>query len=198
MGHVLIPVLAPALIAMLVIGSVTTAAAGDIEDCQGTTSATACRRLAEQGEAWAQRHLGWMYENGHGVMQDYTEAVKWYCKAAEQEDAEAQYDLGQLYRLGYGIQRNNAEAMRWFRRAADQGDGGAQYNLGFMYEAGRGVTRDLVRAYMWFDLAARSAEPHAHQGYAIQYRDSVASKMTPEQIAKAQQLVAEWKPKPSQ
>jgi len=176
---------------------------GDVEDCRNaeallkadsSRAVSACRRLADQGDALAQFSLGFMYGNGWGVPQDYAEAVKWYHKAAEQEDAKAQYNLGQMYRLGYGVQRDYAEAVRWFRRAANQGDAGAQYNLAFMYETGRGVRQDLVQAYMWFDLAGRSAETPAHQGYAIQYRDSVASKMTPDQIAKAKKLAADWKP----
>ena len=104
-----------------------------------------------------------------------------------------------MYRLGCGVQRDYDEAARWFRKAAEQGDAEAQYNLGFMYETGRGGRKDLVQAYMWFDLAGRSAETTpAHQGYAIQYRDSIASKMTPDQIANAKKLAADWKPKPSQ
>ena len=191
-------------VAMLVIcGAVK---GGDIEDCRNaeallksdsSRAVSACRRLADQGDALAQFSLGLMYDNGRGVPQDYAEAVRWYRKAAEQEDAKAQYNLGQMYRLGYGVQRNYDEAVRWFRRAADQGDAGAQYNLAFMYETGRGVRKDLVQAYMWFDLAGRSAETPAHQRYAIQYRDSVASKMTRDQIAKAKKLAADWKPKPS-
>jgi TPR repeat protein len=102
-----------------------------------------------------------------------------------------------MYNKGYGVQRDYAEAVVWFRSAADQGLAGAQYNLAFMYETGRGVRKDLVYAYMWFDLSGRSAETPAHQRYAIQYRDSVASKMTPDQIAKAKKLVADWKLKPS-
>ena len=33
------------------------------------------RPLAEQGDAWAQYNLGFMYRNGHGVPRDYAEAV---------------------------------------------------------------------------------------------------------------------------
>ena len=179
---------------------------GDLEDCRNveillkadiTRAVSACRRLADEGDALSQFSLGFMYDNGWGVPQDYAEAVKWYRKAAEQEDAKAQYNLGQMYRLGYGVQRDDDEAVRWFHRAADQGDAKAQYYLGFMYETGRGVRDDLVQAYMWFDLAGRSAETPAHHGYAIQYRDSIASKMTPDQIAKAKKLATDWKPKPS-
>ena len=178
----------------------------DVEDCRNaeallktnsTRVVSACRRLADRGDALAQFNLGFIYDNGWGVPQDYAEAVKWYRKAAEQEDANAQFNVGQMYMRGYGVQRNYDEAARWFRRAADQGNAGAQYYLGFMYETGRGVRDDFVQAYMWFDLAGRSAETPGHHGYAIQYRDSVASKMTPDQIAKAKKLVADWKLKHS-
>ncbi len=48
--------------------------------------ATALREmqlLAEQGNASAQFNLGFMYNKGQGVPQDYTEAVKWYRLAAD-------------------------------------------------------------------------------------------------------------------
>ena len=40
------------------------------------------RPLAEQGDAGAQKNLGWMYYSGQGVPQDYAAAVKWYRLAA--------------------------------------------------------------------------------------------------------------------
>jgi len=41
-------------------------------------------KKAEQGNAFAQYNLGWMYANGQGVTQDYKQAVGWYTKAAGQ------------------------------------------------------------------------------------------------------------------
>jgi hypothetical protein len=38
--------------------------------------------LARQGNAVAQCNLGLMYDEGHGVAQDYSEAVRWYREAA--------------------------------------------------------------------------------------------------------------------
>jgi hypothetical protein len=38
------------------------------------------RPIAEQGEARAQYNLGVMHSNGHGVSQDYVQAVSWYRK----------------------------------------------------------------------------------------------------------------------
>ena len=41
------------------------------------------RPLAEQGYTGAQYNLAVRYRKGHGVPQDYAEAVTWYRKAAE-------------------------------------------------------------------------------------------------------------------
>ena len=56
--------------------------------------------IAEQGDANAQFNLGFMYDNGEGVPQDYAEAVRWYRLAAEQGNAFAQVNLGVMYANG--------------------------------------------------------------------------------------------------
>lgn len=188
-------VLVPALVAMmLVIGSTTVATAGDVEDCQGTTSAAACRRLAEQGESWAQHNLGWMYENGHGVSRDYEEAVTWYRKAADAGLANSQYNLGVMYANGHGVRQDYKEAATWYRKAADQNFADGQYNLGWAYLEGHGVPQDYVQAYMWLDLALAGFPPGQYHEDAAKSRDLAASKMSPAQIKEAQRLAQEWKP----
>ena len=102
--------------------------------------------------------------------------------------------LGLMYRDGQGVAQDYAEAARWCRKAADQGDASAQSNLGCMYETGCGVPRDYVRAHMWLNLAASRASGDHQQKFA-QMRESVAKKMTSQQIAEAQRLAREWKPK---
>ena len=42
------------------------------------------RAAAEQGDAAAQNGLGYMYNFGRGITQDFKEALKWYRLAAEQ------------------------------------------------------------------------------------------------------------------
>ncbi len=42
------------------------------------------RRAAEQGNASAQNNLGFMYDNGQGVPQDYIRAHMWFNLAAAQ------------------------------------------------------------------------------------------------------------------
>jgi uncharacterized protein len=63
-----------------------------------------------------------------------------------------------------------------------------------MYNKGQGVPQDYVQAHMWFNLSAgRSPLGDVHDA-AVQERDTVATKMTPAQIAEAQKLAREWKP----
>ncbi len=87
-----------------------------------------------------------------------------------------------------------ATALRLFRPLGEQGNASAQYNLGVMYALGQGVPRDNVQAYMWFDLSARYLEG-LERDRMVQIRDVIASDMTPAQIAEAQRLAREWKPK---
>jgi len=90
---------------------------------------TEWRPLAEQGDASAQTNLGVMYHQGHGVPQDYAEAMKWFRLAAEQGHPSAQTNLGVMYHQGQGVPQDYAEAMKWYRLAADQGHTNAQTNL---------------------------------------------------------------------
>lgn len=69
--------------------------------------------LAEHGNASAQAYLGFMFETGRGVPQNYTEAAMWYRRAAEQGDGLAQYSLGLLYDRGQGVPRDIVEAGKW-------------------------------------------------------------------------------------
>ena len=65
-----------------------------------------------------------------------------------------------------------------------------QHNLGVMYAQGNGVPQDFVLAHMWTNLAAAQGHEGAKSG-----RDVLAKRMTSEQIAEAQRLAREWRPK---
>ena len=111
-------------------------------------------RSAEQGFASGQFNLGWCYEKGKGVAQNYTEAVSWYRKAANQGHPTAQNNLGVCYREGKGVEQDYVEAIKWYRKAADQGHPIAQNNLGFWYQEGKGVEQDFAEALKWYRKAA--------------------------------------------
>ena len=154
------------------------------------------KAAAEQGFPGAQYYLGNMYSKGQGVPQDYKEAVRWYRQAAERRLAVSQFNLALMYDLGQGVPQDYKEAARWYSRAAEQGQADAQINLGFNYDYGRGVPQDYVRAHMWYNLAV-SRSTGKDRERAVKNRDRIATKMTAEQIAEAQRLAREWKPKSS-
>ena len=66
----------------------------------------------------------------------------------------------------------------------------AQLYLGWMYENGYGVPQDYVTAHVWYNLAGIQGDEKVRE-----YRDRIAEKMTPAQIAEAQRRAREWKPK---
>lgn len=148
------------------------------------------RRLAEQGHIEAQSNLAWMYHKGQGVAQDYKEAAKWYLKAAEQGNDSAQFMIAISYFKGEGISQDYTKAAKWYIKSANQGYFKSQLNLALMYAKGQGVPRDDVQSYMWFNVAVASG----NNNYT-KYRDIIAKDMTPSQIAEAQKLARDWKPK---
>ena len=148
------------------------------------------RPLAEQGDVLAQYNLGLLYRKGRGVPQDDVQARKWYEKAAAQGQAKAQFNLGTLYFNGEGVPKDYQQALRWFRLAADQGEALAQTKIAIMYDEGQGMPKNIVQAYKWYSLAATNGDKSAPLLLNL-----LANEMTPAQIAEAQKLAQEWKPK---
>ena len=120
---------------------------------------------------------------------DYATAFTLFKRAAEQGSTRAQYNLGLMYSYGQAVAQDYQQAVVWFRKAAEAGDIGAQQNLGLMYYGGTGVPQDFVLAHMWANLAAIKNNNY------VKTRDAIARNMTPSQIAEAQRLAREWKPK---
>ena len=120
------------------------------------------RKSAEQGNPYAMRRLGLVFEK-----KDKAESDDWYRKAADalyktakQGDPRAQFELAGLYRDGLGVKKDSAEADKWFelaaktcRAAADQGNPDAQCTLGGLYQKGLGVVKNDAEAVKWFRKA---------------------------------------------
>ena len=67
-------------------------------------------------------NIGWMYDEGNGVAQNYSEALKWYKKAADLGNDSAMYNIGSMYENGRGVIRNKSEAVKWYEKAAAKGN----------------------------------------------------------------------------
>src|SRR5262249_10894720 len=94
------------------------------------------------------------------------------------------------------------EGAKFLTRAAEQGNAFAQLLLSGLHMTGTGVPQDDVLSYMWAELASSGVgwPDWAHDltvKASEDQRKDLAARMTPEQIAKAKQMAAEWKPKPA-
>lgn len=118
------------------------------------------RQQANQGDANAMTNLGYLFEQGLAVRQDYNEAMRWYREAAEARQPQALHNLGMLYANGYGVEKNDREALRFFRDAVAESElPESEHMIGVAYHEGLGTTQDRTQALDWFLRAAR-------QGYA--------------------------------
>ncbi|MDR5729929.1 MAG: tetratricopeptide repeat protein [Terriglobia bacterium] len=155
----------------------------------------ALKSKAANGDAGAQDALGWFYQFGVGLPQDYSSAIYWYRKAADQNLADAQFRLGRLYDKGDGVPKDYQVAAQWYRKAAEQGDVGAQYDISFLCVAGVGVPQDYSEAYFWAILAAANTKI-ANGTLSLEnltsWRDSVASNLTKSEILAVQERARKW------
>ena len=123
---------------------------------------------------------------------EYAAALKVWRPLAERGNAAAQWRIAGMYRRGESVPQDFAEAFRWHRLAAAKGLAVAQYHLGLMYQTGDGVQRDLLRAYAWYSLAAASFAAGADRDRSARVRDRVGRRLSPQKLARAQQLARQW------
>lgn len=178
--------------------------------------------LANKGDAEAQYHVGMMHNNGIGTPRDIKQAFEWFKKATASNDPLGAYKLGCYYdgqgadvvasdakealkyklvaaRAGYVLaqhdvallyerQENAEEAAKWWKLAGDQGYPKALYNLSGSYFQGKGVPKDLALAYAYYKLSNLVPKDKVN---------GMASILSREELARAEKLVAEWKPQPT-
>ena len=112
--------------------------------------------------------IGYMFNIGKGVDQDYSLALEWFEKAAELDNSSAMLSLGHMYKNGEGMGQNYSLALEWFEKAAELDNTMAMINIGYMYVRGEGVTPDEYdpdeygyEALKWFEKAAKLGNSNA-------------------------------------
>ena len=115
----------------------------------GTQAEEPDKTAAEQKDADACYWSGLCCYHGHGVEQDYTQAMEWFRKAIELGHKYAYYWLGICYYHGQGVEQDYAQAAQLYQKAAEQGHKDAQLALADCYEQGLGVPRDPSLAKEW-------------------------------------------------
>ena len=138
------------------------AAAGDAE------TFSAMMVLAKKGEPEAQYHVGMMYNNGIGTVQDRKQAFEWFKKSAARDPLSA-YKLGCYYEgQGEGVvEINETEALNYKLIAANEGYSIAQFESAVLL-ARKG---DYVNAVKLLRLAADQGHPQALYGLWQSYAE---------------------------
>ena len=149
---------------------------------------TLCIGAVSAAQAGALSRATGAYNRG-----DYVRAARELSPLAEQGNPEALGLLGFMYEHGFGAPQAYVAAADLYAQGAAQGNPFAQAMLGLMYDKGHGVPQDFILAYKWLNLAAARTRGHERDTYA-RFRDAVASKMSPDEIAIGQQLALNWTP----
>jgi uncharacterized protein len=126
------------------------------------------------------------------VKTDPNEALKYKLIAAQAGYALAQHDVALLYYR----QGNMEEAVTWMKMSGDQGYDGALLKLSTLYRDGKMAPKDMSLAFAYFKLALIMSQRDLDAD-AKAALDGMSAEMSDADIAKAQKMVADWKPQPT-
>ena len=71
----------------------------------------------KRGDTLAYVNIGWFFETGRAVKQDYKLAIDWYKKGAEAREPHAMNNLGAMYERGLGVKKDQKKAEYWYAKA---------------------------------------------------------------------------------
>ena len=143
------------------------------------------KKAASSGHIQAQINVGLKYEKGEGTTIDEEKAIYWYSQAALNQDNIAQFRLGSL------LQKNSKmirESHFWFSKSAELGNPEAHLALAANFILGRGVEKNLIFAHVSCNLATFLSKDIDSIRRSIQLRTELESKMSEDEINRAQQL----------
>ena len=132
-----------------------------------TTAYRAWLKVAENGDAEGQNNVGFLYERGLGVSQDYKKAEAWYMMASSQGLASAKHNLAMLTYKGHINNKDWRKSVEWLKEADKMDFGPSTYMLGVLYMRGEGIFKDREQALKLFEKAAKLGE--ARGQYMVGY-----------------------------
>ena len=181
---------AAALLVLAIAGGTLFVVAGDeqaINEAKRVATVAPNIEAARKGDLEAQFRLARAALLDPERSKDATrEAIEWLQRAAEGGHTGAMIHLGKLYKSGIGTPQNYDLAVRWLGEAARAGNAEGMVEFGRLHRSGIGVKQDAVQAYVWFNRAAAALNMEG-----VQERDSVAIKLAPEDLKRAQALSLE-------
>src|SRR5579883_3293354 len=144
---------------------------------------------AKYGSAQDKCNVGYYYDSGTILPQNYAKAAAWYRKAADLGYSYAQSNLAGLYHKGLGVEQDDKKAFAWSMKAARQGNEYAELQLAYAYLEGKGTKPDVIKAYAWLNLELlnKKSTPKLYS-VALKAQASMKKIMTEEEIAEAEAL----------
>ena len=142
-------------------------------------------KAASSGHIQAQINVGLKYEKGEGTNIDKKKALQWYSKAAFNQNNIAQFRLASLLQEDFGKVK---ESHFWFSKSAQLGNPEAHLALATNFILGRGVEKDLTLAHVSCNLATLLSRDISSISRSIQLRTELETKMSADQIKRAEQL----------
>jgi hypothetical protein len=149
------------------------------------------RASAAQNNPNAEFFLGYLYEHGKFVLQNYTLAFQNYEAAARVHYPPAENNIGSLYHRGQGVSKNLGKTFEWYLAAAQHGDAVGQLNLASLYYVGDGIPRDVNEAVRWLRLSSDSGLPEAQNNLAYFYFYGVSVQRDYNEAARLVRLAAQ-------
>ena len=83
------------------------------------TTPKEAKKACDEGNARGCTNLGFMYEKGRGVKQDYFKAKELFGKACDGGDAKGCFNLGVMYANGQEVKQDYFKAKELFGKACD-------------------------------------------------------------------------------
>lgn len=137
---------------------------------------------ARRGDMDSVALLGWFYDTGRHVPQDYARAAELY-RRAMRDNPSVQWRLGVMHDLGQGVREDPAEAVRLFRQAASENDANANASLGVMYANGRGVRADYAQSIRYYRRAAQLGASAGFLGMGLLHHHGLGVARQPNEAA---------------
>jgi TPR repeat protein len=115
------------------------------------------RAQCDGGDVFQCVNVGYDYQQGLGVAQDYATAAVFYGKACDdksREGAEGCADLAWLLEMGFGVTKDEVKSFGLYKLACGLGAKLGCNNLGVMYRDGRGgIAKDYTASAKLFKQA---------------------------------------------
>lgn len=134
---------------------------------------------ANKGYSLAQNELGVLYAEGHGVIRDLNQALKFFQAAIEQDQDAATDNIEKYcYANGIGLSEGPEEIEQWLSiediHSNDRNHLHEKYLIALCYYDGRRVPENLQRALFWLRKIVFNADPNVSDGYLLYHADAEA------------------------